>query len=156
MSALTTSHWIPDGSGPPLLEGAIVGSRLREVAAEVPDRVALVEGCPLRSDDGGHTRSCSPTLSVAPVTFCGISNRVNTSRMGTQPAGVVLFEYGAALAGLTLVTVNPSLQPAEASYILGQSRAAGVFLVPEVRGNPLMATSRRSRGTARVTRVLST
>jgi len=29
MSALTTSHWIPDGSGPPLLEGATVGNRLR-------------------------------------------------------------------------------------------------------------------------------
>ncbi|MDT7731372.1 MAG: fatty-acyl-CoA synthase, partial [Mycobacterium sp.] len=40
---------------------------------------------------------------------------------------------------MTLVTVNPSLQPAEASYILGQSRAAGLFLVPEVRGNPLVA-----------------
>ena len=51
----------------------------------------------------------------------------------------VLLEYGAALAGLTLVTVNPSLQPAEAAYVLGQSRAAGVFLVPEVRGNPLAA-----------------
>jgi fatty-acyl-CoA synthase len=51
----------------------------------------------------------------------------------------VLLEYGAALAGLTLVTVNPSLQPAEAAYILAQSRAAGLFLVPEVRGNPLVA-----------------
>ena len=51
----------------------------------------------------------------------------------------VLLEYGAALAGLTLVTVNPSLQPAEASCVLGQSRAAGLFLVPEVRGNPLAA-----------------
>ncbi len=51
----------------------------------------------------------------------------------------VLLEYGAALAGLTLVTVNPSLHPAEATYILEQSRAAGLFLVPEVRGNPLAA-----------------
>jgi hypothetical protein len=40
---------------------------------------------------------------------------------------------------LTLATVNPSLQPPEARYVLGQSRAAGVFLVPEVRGNPLAA-----------------
>jgi fatty-acyl-CoA synthase len=41
---LTTSHWIPDGSGPPLLEDATIGTRLREVAFEVPERVALVEG----------------------------------------------------------------------------------------------------------------
>src|SRR5262249_36505182 len=45
-SVLTTSHWIPDGSGPPLLADATVGGRLREVAAEMPDRVALVEGLP--------------------------------------------------------------------------------------------------------------
>jgi len=44
VNALTTSHWIPDRGGPPLLAGATIGSRLREVAAEVPDRVALVEG----------------------------------------------------------------------------------------------------------------
>ena len=51
----------------------------------------------------------------------------------------VLLEYGAALARITLVTVNPSFQPAEVAYVLGQSRAAGLFLVPEVRGNPLAA-----------------
>ena len=57
--------------------------------------------------------------------------------MGHNLPEWVLLEYGAALAGLTLVTVNPSLQPAEARYVLGASRAAGLFLVPEVRGNPL-------------------
>ncbi len=41
----------------------------------------------------------------------------------------LLVEYGAALAGLTLVTVNPSFQPAEVAYVLGQSRARGVLLV---------------------------
>ena len=51
----------------------------------------------------------------------------------------LVVEYGAALAGLTLVTVNPSYQTGEASYVLGQSRAAGVLVVPEVRGNPLLA-----------------
>ena len=51
----------------------------------------------------------------------------------------VLLEYGAALAGLVLVTVNPSLQQAEAAYVLRQSRVAGLFVVPEVRGNQLAA-----------------
>ena len=58
----------------------------------------------------------------------------------------VLLEYAAALAGLTLVTINPSFQPAEAAYVLGQSRAAGVFVVPEVRGNPLAAHAEAIRG----------
>jgi len=45
----------------------------------------------------------------------------------------VILEYAAALAGLVLVTVNPALRPAELAYVLGQSGAAGIFLVPEYR-----------------------
>ncbi len=46
-------------------------------------------------------------------------------------------EFGAALAGLILVTVNPSYKPSELSYVLEQSAAAGIFLLPEFRGNPM-------------------
>ena len=84
--------------------------------------------------------SCSPTRSAAPV--CLLQYFEPGEHIAVWAHNLpewVLLEYGAALAGLTLVTVNPSLQPAEASYILGQSRAAGLFLVPEVRGNPLVA-----------------
>jgi len=45
----------------------------------------------------------------------------------------VILEYAAALAGLILVTVNPALRPAELAYVLNQSGAAGIFLVPEFR-----------------------
>jgi fatty-acyl-CoA synthase len=48
-----------------------------------------------------------------------------------------LLQLGAALAGVVLVTVNPAYRPAELSYVLRQSRAAGVFLVPEFRGSPM-------------------
>ena len=84
--------------------------------------------------------SCSPTPSAAPDTFCSTSSRASASRVWAHNLPEwVLLEYGAALAGLTLVTVNPSLHPAEATYVLGQSRTAGLFLVPEVRGNRLAA-----------------
>jgi fatty-acyl-CoA synthase len=52
----------------------------------------------------------------------------------------VLLQYGAALAGLVLVTVNPAYQAAELEYVLRQSRAAGLFLLPEYRGNPMAAS----------------
>ena len=45
----------------------------------------------------------------------------------------VILEYAAGLAGLVLVTVNPALRPAELAYVLNQSSAAGIFLVPEFR-----------------------
>ena len=137
--ASTTSHWIPDGSGPPLLADVTIGSRLREVAAEVPDRVALVEGVAGAGSAGaGRTPSCSPTPSAARAALLApVRARRARRRVGAQPAGVGRCSSTApALAGLTLVTVNPSFQPAEAAYVLGQSRSAGVFLVPGGAGQP--------------------
>jgi fatty-acyl-CoA synthase len=49
----------------------------------------------------------------------------------------VLLEYGAGLAGLVLVTVNPSFQAKELHYVLSQSKASGVFYLPSFRGNPM-------------------
>jgi len=140
MSALTSSHWIPDGSGQPLLEGVTVGSRLREVAAEVPDRVALVEGLPTPDRrQWTYAKLLDDAECCARLLLQYFEPGEHVAVWAHNLPEWVLLEYGASLAGLTLVTVNPSLQPAEVSYILGQSRAAGLFLVPEVRGNPLTA-----------------
>ncbi len=139
-TSLTTSHWVPDVSGPPLLAGVTVGSRLREIAAEVPNRVALVEGLPTPER---RTWTYAELLADAErCARCLLQHFEPGEHVAVWAHNLpewVLLEYGAALAGLTLVTVNPSLQPSEAAYILGQSRAAGLFLVPEVRGNPLAA-----------------
>jgi fatty-acyl-CoA synthase len=139
-SRLSTSHWIPDGRGPTLLRDATIGSRLRQVAAAVPDRVALVEGV---SGEEGRRWTYAELLRAAERCARTLLRRFEPGeRIGVWahnlPEWVVL-EYGAGLAGMRLVTINPSFQPAEAAYVLGQSRSAGVFLVPEVRGNPLAA-----------------
>jgi fatty-acyl-CoA synthase len=140
MNVLSTSHWVPDGSGQPLLESATVGGRLREIADAVPDRVALVEGLPTAER---RQWTYAELLTDAERCACWLLTHFEPGEHVAVWAHNlpewVLLEYGAALAGLTLVTVNPSLQPAEAAYILSQSRAAGLFLVPEVRGNPLTA-----------------
>jgi fatty-acyl-CoA synthase len=52
----------------------------------------------------------------------------------------VLLEFGAALAGVTLVTVNPAYRSGELAYVLKQSRANGIFLVTQYRSNPMAAT----------------
>ena len=134
------AHWIPDGSGPPLLAGATVGGRLRQIAAEVPDCVALVEGILTAErrrwtymDLLADAQNCARLL----LKYFGPRDHVAVCA-NNLPEWVVL-QYGVALAGMTLVTLNPSLQPAELKYMLRQSRAAGVFTVPDVRGNPLLA-----------------
>ena len=50
----------------------------------------------------------------------------------------ILLEYGCALAGVIMVTVNPSFQSDEIAYVLKQSRSAGIFVLPEFRGNRMM------------------
>ena len=44
----------------------------------------------------------------------------------------------AAMAGVVLVTVNPSYQPEEIAYVLKQSESAGIFVLPEYRGNQML------------------
>ena len=50
----------------------------------------------------------------------------------------IVLEFAAALARLTLVTVNPAFRSEELGYVLRQSRAPGLVLVPEYRGNSLV------------------
>ncbi|HBK91162.1 MAG TPA: long-chain fatty acid--CoA ligase [Parvularcula sp.] len=49
----------------------------------------------------------------------------------------LLLEYASAMAGLTLVTVNPAFQPRELKFVLEQSRSEAIYYVEEFRGNPL-------------------
>ena len=58
----------------------------------------------------------------------------------------VVVEFGAALAGMTLVTVNPAYKPGELAYVLEQSGAAGIVLLPEFRGNPMAQSLASVRG----------
>ena len=51
----------------------------------------------------------------------------------------VLLEFAAAMAGLTLVTVNPAYQARELKYVLEQSGSEAIYYVAEFRGNPMQA-----------------
>ncbi len=49
----------------------------------------------------------------------------------------VLVQLGAALAGLTIVTINPAFIAREVHYVLEQSGSAAVYYQTSVRGTPL-------------------
>ena len=51
----------------------------------------------------------------------------------------VLLEFGSAMAGLVLVTVNPAYQKRELKYVLEQSRSEAIYYVEEFRGSPMKA-----------------
>jgi len=133
MTTVTTSYWPADVSEP-VLE-TTVGGILRAAAAQAPDLTAMVAGMPdpaarrrwtyaqLRAEAEQAARAL--TVRFAP------GERVAVWAPNL-PEWVIL-EYAAALAGLVLVTVNPAFRPAELAYVLNQSGAAGIFLVPEFR-----------------------
>ena len=87
-------------------------------------------GCPIRRRAGaGPTPSCCTRRSARRPVSPGERVAVWAPNL---PEWVVL-EHGAALAGLVLVTVNPAFRSVELAYVLNQSGAAGIFLVPQFR-----------------------
>jgi fatty-acyl-CoA synthase len=138
MTTVTSSYWPADTSAQ--VVETTVGGILRAAAEAGPDRPAMVGGLP---DPGARRRwTYAELLAEAERAARALSVRFAPGERvavwaPNLPEWVVL-EYGAALAGLVLVTVNPALRPAELAYVLNQSRAAGIFLVPEFR-SPMAA-----------------
>ena len=56
----------------------------------------------------------------------------------------LILSYAAALAGVVLVPVNPALRAGELRHVLGQSGAAGAFVVSDYRGHDLGRHARRA------------
>lgn len=137
MSELATSYWRAEDSRE--IEDATVGEALRRAAAEAPDVTALVAGAP---DPKERRRwSYADLLDQTELTARALLGRFDPGERvavwaNNVPEWVVL-EYAAALAGITIVTVNPALQARELRHVLGHSRADGVFLIPEYRGSPM-------------------
>ncbi|WP_240138484.1 class I adenylate-forming enzyme family protein [Streptomyces sp. MUM 178J] len=128
----------PEGTGDPLLAQSLrpadtalalsahtVGSLLREVAAERPDAVAL-RTIP---DDGSAPRHWTYTelLAEAESIAAGIRERVGLgARVAVWAPNVPewpVTEYAAALAGVTLVALNPALRAEELTHALRLSEA---------------------------------
>ena len=135
--SLTTSYWPADTSDE--VRPTTIGGVLREAAAAAPDRDAMVAGMPNPAD---RTRwTYAELLADAEQTAHALLTRFEPGEhVAVWAPNIpewVLLQYGAALAGLVLVTVNPAYQAGELEYVLRQSRAVGVFTMPEYRGNPM-------------------
>ena len=129
-------------SGPtePAVRDITIGQALAEVAGEFPDRAALVAGVP---DPAGrrqwsYRELYDDSLTVARALRSRFEPGERVAVWAPNIPEWVLMEYGCALAGVILVTVNPSFQSDEVAYVLKQSRSAGIFLLPEFRGNRML------------------
>ncbi|MEE9280042.1 MAG: AMP-binding protein [Myxococcota bacterium] len=129
--------YFPAVESEPVLE-TTVGGVLRDAAAAAPDHVGLIGVA-----EGGERRrwTYAEMLDEAEQIARALRSRFEPGeRVAIWAPNIpewVLFEFGAALAGTTLVTVNPAFRPSELEYVLSQSRASALYLVPEFRGNDM-------------------
>ena len=124
-----------------------IGDALRRAAATWPARLALVEGT---SDRAARRRWTFEQLladseAVARALLMHFSPGEHVAIWSSNVPEWVLIEFGAALAGLTLVTVNPAYLGVELASLLKQSRACGVFVQDTYRDRDLVATANKVR-----------
>jgi len=138
---LTISH--ATGPSEPPVRNITLGDLLREAADAVPDRIALVEGIP----DAATRRQWTyrELLEASERVARALAARYAPGdRVAVWAHNIpewVMLEFGCALSGVVLVTVNPAFRSSELAYVLKQSRAAALFVVPDFRGNAMLATA---------------
>jgi acyl-CoA synthetase (AMP-forming)/AMP-acid ligase II len=123
------------------LQESTVGELLRAAAADAPDRTALIAGTPRPSERRRWTYAemLADAERAARALLTQFAPGERIAVWAPNLPEWVLVELAAGLAGLTLVTINPAYRSAELAYVLGQSKAAGVFYVPEFRTNQMAA-----------------
>ena len=119
-----------------------IGDVLRDAARRWPSRTALIDGDP----DAAQ----SPRWNFADLLL--VSENVARSLLSRFAPGDhvaiwaangpewVFIEFGAALAGVVLVTINPACLADELTFMLRQSRSSGIIVQDQYRGRDLGST----------------
>jgi fatty-acyl-CoA synthase len=148
LSAGTLLSYEPADTSEPILE-ITIGDALRAAAAAWPDRPALTEGLSQRALRRRWT--FTQALQEAENAGRALARRFRPGEHVAIWAANLpewfLAQFGAALAGLTLVTVNPAYMAAELAYVLKQSGACGILVQDHYRGRDLLAAVATARET---------
>lgn len=139
--ALTLS--LVSGPSSPEVRDVTLGELLKEAAATAPERVALIEGIPDAPDRRHWTYAqlLAESESAAKALLSRFEPGDHIAIWAHNIPEWVVLEFGIALAGMVIVTVNPAFQAAELSYVLNQSKARVLFCVEVYRGNPMLDTA---------------
>jgi acyl-CoA synthetase (AMP-forming)/AMP-acid ligase II len=148
-----TAYW-PKTETPPIWE-MTAGDALRRATALAPDRTALVEVVPegmvslVGADRTDRRWTYLALLADAEACARGLLTKFSPGEhicvWAPNVPEWVIVQYGAALAGLVVVTANPALREAELAHVLRQSRSVGLITVSAYRGNDMAAIARRLR-----------
>lgn len=127
MTPLTQSYWPATHELP--LVNTTCGGVLHAAAAAHPTRVALVAA---RPDPTQRRRWTYAQLRqeaerTAHALLAHFKPGEHVAVWGGNSPEWVILQFGLALAGLVMVTVNPAYQARELAYVLRQARVRGVF-----------------------------
>jgi len=153
---LTTSHFPAQNDAE--IRDITVGGLLREIAAKNQHAVAMVDIAD--NGDCGHSWTYAELLAQAQRLAEALTSRFEAGEKVVVWAPNIpkwiFMEYACGLAGLVLVTANPSFQASELKYVLEQSGAVGLFMVDGFRGNPMAEIARQARkGNTRLREVVN-
>jgi fatty-acyl-CoA synthase len=127
---------------PPVLD-MTVGDLLRRAVAMAPDRAAVVDGV---ADPGRrrwtYTELLRDAEACARALLARWSPGDHVAIWAPNIPEYTVFQCGAALAGMVMVTINPTFRAAELAHSLGQSGAVACFSYREFRGAAMVATAR--------------
>ncbi len=144
---LTPAYWPASATAAGIRETTI-GSVLRDAAGRAPDKTALIDGDP---DRQGHRQwTYAELLAAAEQAARALLTRFapgeRVAVWAPNSAEWVILEFGAALAGLTLIPVNPAYQGDELAHVLGHSEADGLFLADGLPQRDMYAVLAEVRG----------
>jgi len=136
------------GPDTPEIVNTTLGDLLKEAATEVPDRTAMIFGHAEidQRQEWTYAEMYHDAVRVAQAIATHFKPGERVAIWSQNTPQWILVEFGAAMAGVILVTVNPSYQGEELTYVLKQSKSAGIFVSQEYRGNKMMGTVLRVQG----------
>lgn len=151
MTSGLTSSYYPADTSPPLWE-MTTGDALRRAADRAGDMCALVEVSPDNAPSlpGAATTDRRWTYRelLADAEACArwlLTKFAPDDHICLWAPNVpewIIVQYGAALAGLVLVTANPSLRIEELGHVIGHSNAKALIHAAEFRGTDMDAIAR--------------
>jgi len=152
---LTRSHWQPQRHRP--VPAISIGDLLRAAAQQRPDGLALLDATVVGAEPRSWTFAelLEHSMDQARWLSTFLEPGENVALWSDNRAEWILGAYGAALAGLTVVTVNPALGPEETAHIVRTSGAAALLVGPPYRGRDLRAIAERLVGELSTLRIVS-
>jgi acyl-CoA synthetase (AMP-forming)/AMP-acid ligase II len=147
MTPLTQSYWPADESQP--IWNLSAGALLRRAASLAPDTEALIEVAPAAAPSltgaARTDRRWTYAELLADAERCAgwLQTRFRPGEAvciwAPNVPEWVIVQYGAALAGLILVTANPALREPELRHVVRQSGAVALIHADQFRGYDMAA-----------------